>query len=312
MRLDFNVLWVEDQTDRVRAQIRSLERKIRKHGFRFCVQFALTVEEAVGLIGDDVYRDHIDLILMDYDFGDHTNGADGLVQIRRVLPYRDIVFYSANPVNLKKQVADRQISGVDCSDRRHLPDTVEAVFEKLVRKVVDIDHSRGIIMGATSDIDHCVNKILSALFDAFDDELKKKAIAEVHSKVDKKREQFKKSEAALLELTHFNEIGNHHGLYTANDRLLLMKKIMSYTELHKDKYGQIEQYRSNVMNKRNDLGHRETERGDGFQRIFRDRRGVLITAEMMRELRVELLGHQELFDGLVSQICLPPEPVSSE
>ena len=34
------------------------------------------------------------------------------------------------------------------------------VFDFLVKKVLDLDHTRGIVMGATSDIDFIVNECL--------------------------------------------------------------------------------------------------------------------------------------------------------
>jgi CheY-like chemotaxis protein len=69
MRLDFNVLWVEDNQANVHAQRDRIQALIRKEGFRLRVEFAASVDEAKKLLSEDIYGDHIDLILMDYDLG---------------------------------------------------------------------------------------------------------------------------------------------------------------------------------------------------------------------------------------------------
>jgi len=124
MRLDFNVLWVEDQPARVQSYAQKIDRLIRKEGFRLDAQYAKSVEEAKGFMGSDIYGDHIDLVLMDFDLGGGSTGEDGLVEVRRVFPFKDVVFYSSQVGNLSAMVANRELQGIFCSDREGLPDTV--------------------------------------------------------------------------------------------------------------------------------------------------------------------------------------------
>ena len=146
MRLDFNILWVEDQPKAIEAQREGIERRMRKQGFKLQTEVAGSIKEAKSYIGDDIYGDHIDLILMDYDFGDEPNGEAGLEMVRDTFLFKDIVFYSAQVKELTEIVAREKISGVFCCTRCDLPDTVSDVFDVLVKKVLDIDHSRGIVM----------------------------------------------------------------------------------------------------------------------------------------------------------------------
>src|SRR2546430_2299509 len=66
MRLDFNILWVEDQPANVKSSREKIERSIRNEGFRLQTQFAASVEEAKGFLASDIFGDHIDLVLIDY------------------------------------------------------------------------------------------------------------------------------------------------------------------------------------------------------------------------------------------------------
>ena len=171
MRLAFNILWVDDQPERVAAQRERIEMLMRKHGFKLQTEIATSIKEAAKYIGDDIYGDHIDLILMDYDFGDEPDGEAGLIMVRDTFPYKDIVFYSALAQrDLTEIAAQHNIPSEHCCGRDNLTDTVIHVFEALVKKVLDIDHSRGIVMGATSEIDEFVNEALIHVFEKADKE----------------------------------------------------------------------------------------------------------------------------------------------
>jgi CheY-like chemotaxis protein len=164
MRLDFNVLWIENQQDSVQSQKERLEHLIRQEGFRLRVTFASSVEDALKYLAEDIYTDHVDLILMDYDLGPGMKGNEGLVEVRHKVPYRDIVFYSSQAGDLLDMVLKAKVQGIYCSTRQELPDTAIGVFGILVKKVIDIDHARGIVMGATSDIDHYIMDCLVTSF----------------------------------------------------------------------------------------------------------------------------------------------------
>ncbi|WP_460161285.1 response regulator [Pseudomonas sp. S2_B10] len=298
MRLDFNVLWVEDNQANVHAQRDRIKALIRKEGFRLRVEFAASVDEAKKLLSQDIYGDHIDLILMDYDLGPGKKGDQGLAEVREIFPYKDIVFYSGMaPADLMSKAIALGVQGVFASHRNDLPDIVEGVFENLVRKVLDIDHSRGIVMGATSEIDQIINELLYELFDNSGDEFKKTSLAAVVERVEEKREAFTKTVGAIVAMTHLNELADLHGVYTSDDRLRLLKKSLIDLDMHKGLHHRLDGYRSEVMPKRNDLAHIQVV-AEGFSRKIFDRKGKELTSEDMRALRVKLLEYQECFDEL--------------
>ncbi|TPM23141.1 response regulator [Mesorhizobium sp. B2-3-6] len=296
MRLDFNVLWVEDQPNNVSDQRERIASQIRKEGFRLAVRFASSVDEATGYLADDIYGDHIDLILMDYDLGPGKSGDQGLTEVRAIFPYKDLIFYSAKATaDLSRMAGERNIQGLFTAYRPDLPGVVEEVFKNLVRKVLDIDHSRGIVMGATSDIDEVISVRLSKAFDDSNDEQKKITLQAIQKRLEEKREFFEESLNALKAVKHVSELIDHHGVYTSDDRFRLLQKLMKELKLHKERSGNFDGYRTKIMPKRNDLAHIRVER-NGFSRKFYDRKGVELTAADMRMLRVALLEFQEILD----------------
>ena len=110
MRLDFNVLWVENLPNNVQSQKERIEFLLRRDGFRLQVQFANSVEEAKKYLGDEIFGDHIDLILMDYDLGAGAKGDEGLAVVRNTFSYKDIIFYSAQAADLTAMVAAKKPS----------------------------------------------------------------------------------------------------------------------------------------------------------------------------------------------------------
>ena len=300
MRLDFNVLWVEDNQTNVQAQKDRIENQIRRKGFRLCVKFASSVDQASSFLKDDIYGDHIDLILMDYDLGPGKKGDDGLVEVRSLFPYKDIIFYSANSTaNLLQKVTNKNIQGIYNAHRGELPDTVIGVFENLVRKVLDIDHSRGIVMGATSDIDQMINELLCKHFEACDAGQQANSIVEICNRLDKKKADLDKNYNALMQITHVNELFEHHAVYTSDDRLRLLVKVMNLLSVHKKSIPEFEDYRKNVTPKRNALAHVRVE-SKGFSRKLYDQKGKELSSEDMNELRRKLLSFQETLISMLN------------
>lgn len=310
MRLDFNILWVEDQPTQVKSQRESIERKMRNEGFKLQTEFVSSVEEAENHLGDGVFRDHVDLVLMDYELAGSANGGDGLEVVREKCPFKDIVFYSAKvPTELKKIVAENEISGVFCTHRNDLTDTVLGVFGVLVKKVLDIDHSRGIVMGATSEIDDFITRAIEAVFLRSDQAGREKLYEIIKTDVEKIRSTFEEDCAKLEALTDITELKSFHRVYSSIKRLILLRKILKYSGRKDVDLAAMIDYEQ-TSPKRNILAHVTVER-NGFSRRIFDNKGNELTIEGMRELRVDLLRHHELFEDIV-QILSAEDVASSE
>lgn len=301
MRLDFNVLWVEDQQNLVQSTRERIELLIRKQGFRLRVKFADSVEEAKKYLSEDIYGDHIDLILMDYDLGAGGKGDDGLVEVRNIFEYKDVIFYSADAPDLKRLVAQKLLQGIFCSTRDTLHETVQGVFDALMKKVLDIDHSRGIVMGATSDIDHCIVNCLNHSFEKGDDGHKKHALETIGRHIKERVKGFEKEVGKIADIKHVAELQEYHGTYTSNDRLRLLKALIEKSGEDAEVLDMIKEYLSETVPIRNDLAHVRVET-EGFSRKLFNRKGVELTSEQMTSLRLALLEFQELVEQLEASL----------
>jgi CheY-like chemotaxis protein len=297
MRLDFNVLWVEDQQAEVLAQREELEQRLRKEGFRLQVAFVASVNDAKQLLSEDVFRDNIDLILMDYELGLGLKGDSGLKEVRATLPYKEIVFYSAQANNLRAILTASGVEGVYCATREELIETATGVFETLVKKVLDIDHSRGIVVGTTADIDHFINDSLVAVFKISDEKTQAQGFEIVKERMKEIRENFAKAADEIEAINQIGDLFDKHSVYTSSDRLRLLRKLLDANKAHEDKKAALKKYHSEIMPKRNTLAHVRVVR-KGFARQLFDSKGNEFTSDEMKKLRVELLEHHEIFEKL--------------
>jgi CheY-like chemotaxis protein len=305
MRLDFNILWVEDQPAQVEAQMEKIRLSLRKYGFRVNAKSATSVEEAGKFLGDSIFGDHIDLILMDYDLGEGPNGSEGIDRVRDVFAYKDIVFYTAGSMQtLKGALSEGNLQGIFYSSRQELTTTVVGVFETLVKKVLDIEHSRGIVMGATSEIDNFVIESLLAAFAQADDARKTKALDLIRNQGKENRKTLEKELKKIELLKDLDELPKFHHIFTSVHRLRLLRKMLEAMGTHAAECESMIQYVDKTVPRRNELAHVRVER-EGFSRKLYDRDNKEVTIEDVTALLVELLDYHELFEGVKNALHGP-------
>ncbi|KVU75280.1 hypothetical protein [Burkholderia ubonensis] len=305
MRLDFNVLWVDDQPNAVNAQITRIKNQMESEGFSFRPTQCKSLAEVETLIAEDIFQDEIDLILVDWDLGGGVHGQDVISKVREVAQYKDVVFYSARTpaTELRKLAFDRQLEGIYCASREELVDEVLGVFESLVKKVLDLDHTRGIVMGATSDIDHLVNICLSHAHAALDDNGKTNFINEALRRIKEKVENISKQSEKIAKNPSIDTIFKAHMLFSSDDRLRMLSAIleMEKFEAHKEAKNTISSYRKNVVPDRNILGHMVLA-PEGKPQAVATTEGKQVGLDDMRTLRRLILSLREDFRALADSL----------
>lgn len=292
MRLDFNVLWVEDQPDSIKAQIDAISLRMHGHGFSFSPTVCRSLDEARAQVDDDVFNDDVDMVMVDWDLGGGSRGQDAIKEIRRHIQYKDVIFYSAktNVAELRQAAYDQNLEGIYCAGRNDLVDEVLGVFESLVKKVLDLDHTRGVVMGATSDIDNVVKECLAALLERMGGDDKTRMAGVALEKVSKRMVNLNTDLAELQKNPNLIEIMKKHGLFQANDALRLLTNVLKEDvardcSAYRD---QVQLYMDKIVPNRNKLGHRVLDPAGkpvGIQAIG----GDVVSLDEMRALRCSLL-----------------------
>jgi hypothetical protein len=304
MRIDFNVLWVDDQPNLINAQISAIERHMEAEGFHFNPALCGSPDELTGKIADEVFNDEVDLVLVDWDLGSRLQGQDVIEAIREKVPYKDVVFYSAQtPVStLRQLVYEKGIEGVYCASREDLVEEVLGVFESLVKKVLDLDHARGIVMGATSDIDHMVNECLYAMHELLDDAGRQEMLDESLVRITERIDELSQKVADLKNAPTMAALFEAHMIFTANDRLRILSRLLKKQfKKHAATRQSVVSYIEKVVPGRNDLGHVVLV-PKGKPTTVATREGKEISVAEIRELRKVILGIRADFRTLVADL----------
>lgn len=300
MRLDFNVLWVDDQPDRVEAQITAIKRQMAGQGFEFRPSLCQTVADIKVQIADDVFNDEVDLILVDWDLGGHLQGQDAIAEVRTSLQYKDVILYSALKTSdeLRRLAFESGLEGIYCAQRTDLVDEVVGVFESLVKKVLDLDHTRGIVMGATSDIDHVARNCLSAIHSKLDSASQVKLVNDALKRINTRIKSLQKIAGRLASSECLDEILKAHMLFTANDGLRMLSSELTRMGPDASKHRvDVVNYIKEIVPRRNTLGHQVLS-PEGRPIAIGGDRGETIRVDDMRQLRCRLLELRNQFRSL--------------
>lgn len=315
MRLDFNVLWVDDQPDAVEHQSAPLTKKMEEHGFLFKRTLCKSLDDVTAIVGDGVFADEIDLVLVDWDLGTNIHGEQVIAKIREAAPYRDILFYSAQKptAELRRLIFENGIEGIYCASREGLIDEVVDIFESIIKKVLDLDHTRGIIMGATCDIDHTVNECLIAIYEVLDGKGQEELLAEALERVQEKLKQWTRQVEKIKADASMAEVMEAHVYFTSNDRLRMLKGLLEKDPMK----GQaatgaaLGKYIRAVVPERNTMAH-VLPAVKGKARTVLNAAGQELGVQELRELRRSILGFRQDFYTLLAELKATPKAVSSQ
>jgi CheY-like chemotaxis protein len=304
MRLDFNVLCIDDHPDNVKSAIESLGDHIEQEGFRLHVQYSKSLENAFSVINDDLWSDGIDLVLVDYDLGSGSGGDRALTRIKNAMPYKEVVFYSAvSTADLRKLAYEAGVEGVYCANRLSLGETITGVFDALVKKVLDIDHCRGIVLGATSDVDHLVNNILQTVDAQLSEDQRIEWLQFALARIDETISRSQLAREKLAAGGTMEMLLAEHQLFTSYDRLRLLIAVhdLRFNKTQSALRKAIGRYAERIVKVRNVLGHLHLIPGQPHAAL-RSFGGEKVEPDTLREVRKELIQFRDQFHRLAELV----------
>ncbi|MBK1614924.1 hypothetical protein CKO44_15755 [Rubrivivax gelatinosus] len=169
MNLTYTVLWIENEAAFIDSfDIDDLKDYVEEQGFDLKLEYRTSPEEIRAEVDGSLF----DLLIIDYNLadGDGENGAlhgsDVIRQVREQNCLTEVIFYSASGVSkLRQEAFERGLEGVFYSGRltEQLLRKIKDVFNLTIRKVVDVENMRGIVMAGVADLDHLVTDVIRAV-----------------------------------------------------------------------------------------------------------------------------------------------------
>ncbi|MCA3560238.1 MAG: hypothetical protein IOC82_04325 [Aestuariivirga sp.] len=261
-------------------------------GFELKPTFCATMNDVTRYLGDDLFRDEVDLILVDWDLGAGLRGETVISEIRCHIAYKDVVFYSANIdiLELRRASFAEGHEGVYFVSRNELPEEVNQLFHVMIKKVLDLDHTRGIVMGATSDVDQMARECLQLAHDMLDNAGKAGVLREMIDLLDEKVPNVERAIAKLKGSPAVVDILKAHATFTANDGLRILSRLLDLPAfaIHQGHQASVKRYMADIVPKRNVLGHKVLT-PDGKPFGIAGANGQVVALDEMRALRRALL-----------------------
>lgn len=302
MKLEYHVLWFDDQEQAIRPFVDRVQSIITRLGFEPKIDLRIITADIENPLVSIPSVQDVDLVLMDWKLGGTHDGAVIARRLRQSYRDTDIVFYSSeSSAKLRQLIFEQGIDGVFCANRTGLSDRAGGIVNAQLRRVLDLNHMRGIVMAATSDLDlamidilHVLQRILhpgdgAAGFAA--------NIAERVS-----RSLSKKAD----EVAGFGRKGRLDKLlrepaFGSSLRLEILLEEMAKLA---DRIGEphlverLGQYKDDVIGPRNDFAHRKAQIING--KLVLEGREAPLDQEAMKALRLRLLDHSDNLRSLFS------------
>ena len=290
MNLTYKILWFEDELLWAKPLIPEIKIFVEELGFSFIEP---RFEKDNSNIDNIEYKE-FDLILMDYKLGGAENGDALITKIREHNFFSEIVFYSAHGApTLRKAVLENELDGVYCSDRRK--DSfllkVQEVIKTTVKKVLDLNSVRGIVMAETSDMDENMLEIISIYSNKLESENK-------NIFLEKRRKK-------LLESTN-NKVNNiitcdidmfyFEFLFDSSHKWRTVLEIVKNILPEKEPLTKL--YDFEIINIRNRLAHvKEIQDASGkIQLVDKD---FIFNEQKSKEILISIKKHKENLDSIL-------------
>ena len=286
MKLDYKILWIEDDYSWRISITSAIKKHIKDKGFNPIIE--TPSKDELSNISNEAFKD-FDLLLVDHDLKSMSkDNGDILIQkIRNHKIFTNIVFYSSNIERLDEEAKDKKLSGVYIFERRQLDlDKIEDLYELIdffLERDMDTNSLRGIAMSEVAEFDAKIwdiikfneDNIKTILAEAVKqcrfkkyDELKSKTEEKIWELVDNKG-------TAILDSFHMHKF--------LCDEILKKEGYVCSLEAETC----INHYHTDILKKRNELAHSREA----------------MTKDEQINFRKKLIEFREIFKKLKDELC---------
>lgn len=191
MRREYQILWIDDQTELLHGYRESVQAHLDSKGFELKVREVPKVsEEVISGIEDDLKRlNPYNLILVDHNLADGQKGASFAKRLRDVI-YTDIVYYSdADVTELRAKLFDEEVDGVYISNRMSLHDDVKNIIDDQVKRDFDAINMRGFLLDALSQMEGLLRNKYAEFFMSLSPNAREQKILEMVHAIDARQKK---------------------------------------------------------------------------------------------------------------------------
>lgn len=313
MLLEYRILWFEDQLPNIMPFRDNIFGAISRLGFLPKIEIREVVADGDDPLANLPSARDVDLVMMDWKLGGGHDGARLAKRLRTIYRDADMVFYSSESAKkLRELIFAQDIDGVFCVTRTGLTDRTMGIVHSQLRKMLDLNHMRGIVMAATSDLDHSIIECLEQVENLIGESDKAAFIEGIGTKISKSLLSKAGEIQELVRKGRLDKLLREPSFGAALRLAILQEEISKVKDRIAESHllERLALYHEEVITPRNDFAHRRAVM-KGNELVLEGRTSPFNQAEMI-SLRLKLLSHSDNLSGLVSILSeLLEAPVAS-
>lgn len=287
MKLDYKILWIEDDQGWITSVKSEIERFIQSKGHNPIFEIPSSID--TDYIKNNSF-DEYDLMLIDYTLpGLSKDSGDKLIEkIRAKKIYTNIVFYTNVTDKLQQEIQDKKLDGVYFFDRTQLEiedlEDLFALIDFFIKKDMDNSSLRGIAMAEVAQFDKKILNILK------DNNLDEKIVEKVKEQQNNCVQMCAKNDDEILSLVY--SIKGTMILNSKSRKDILHSKILKNRKDVEEEYKEIkDNYENEILDIRNSLAHQ-------IERTLNEEEKI--------EFGKNLIKFRKIFAKLESELCKKP------
>jgi hypothetical protein len=306
MRIDYNVLWFENDEGWLKQAVKGIGNLLDDYGFILKESIhkdGSKIEELIAAIQSKIID--VDIIFMDFKLSGDVNGEKLIDTIRKRNLFTEILFYSQNE-NVKQIIesAFGSVEGIYYSGRDNFRAKAKDVIWHTIKKIEDVESMRGLIMGATSEIENLMKEITLEYIDVCGNDTKNSIAKPIFDEVGKYVKEKYEKHAEYLPSLNLKKLAKDNDMFSANKKAYAIQAIINelkhpdLNELLGDSF-----YKSitDMMLVRNKFGHCKVIINDKGVRVLQSPPPIEeFTDENCIEIRKKLIVQLELIHKIKS------------
>jgi hypothetical protein len=289
MNLSYSILWFDDDKDFFDSLDKEpIESEITSWGF----EPRIFPVHAADEFNKHAPFDKFDMIVVDFKLG-NEHGDKFIKKVREQEVFTEIIFYSfSESSDLWKAVHDQKLEGVFVTHKSGIEQKLLRVAHQSVRKVLDLENMRGIVMSEVGDLDALLESIFKRAMQGITPEQQKIIFDRFHEKVSEQHNEFQDA------LSVFKDAPSIDGLIDLCDsdkRWQNLKRVKKHHGLLRDR-NFVGDYQKEILWPRNCLAHGTPERKDDNSFLFRHRgKEYVFDDNVSHALRKRILEYKSTF-----------------
>lgn len=299
MKLKYSILWFDDDKSQFESHdFDYLVAEINSWGFDFDEPvYVQTTQEFI----EKAPFDDFDLIVVDYDIGENDRYGDDFIQnVRGQNIYTEIVFYTARGIDkLWESVKEKRLEGVFLSSAEGIIHKVTQVAKQSVKKVVDLENMRGIVMAQVGDMDNIMKELLKVGLTQIKTSQRK---AIYQSFIDQEKDFSKEKCREIQEFSKDRSTKRMLDLCDSSYRIwsLVEELIKRHPDLQSF---DISKYNKEILWPRNVLAHGVPENQKGGGQYFMHKgRKLKYSEQSAKKIRENLKKYRNIYEEMLNQI----------